>query len=177
MDLSNKSIAILIEQQYQEMEVWYPKFRFWEEGAEVSLIGPKKGDIYLSKVGYPAEADEGASEVKGSDFDALIIPGGFAPDFMRRDDHMIRLVREAYDAGKILAAICHGGWMLCSVPETIKGKKATSFMAIRHDMENAGARYVDQEVVVDGNIITSRKPDDLPAFCQAIMARLVEGAE
>ena len=169
MAMADKSIGILVEQQYQEMELWYPKFRFWEEGAEVSLIGPKKGATYLSKVGYPAEADEGASEVKGGDFDALIIPGGFAPDFMRRNDDMIRLVREAYEAGNIVAAICHGGWMLCSLPETIQGKKVTSFFAIRQDMINAGAEWVDQEVVVDGNIITSRKPDDLPAFMQACL--------
>lgn len=174
MDISNKSIAILIEQQYQEMEVWYPKFRFWEEGAEVSLIGPEKGVTYLSKVGYPAEADEAAKDVHGEDFDAVIIPGGFAPDFMRRNEDMIRIVREAYKARKIVAAICHGGWMLCSYPESIKGRKVTSFMAIRHDITNAGAEYVDQEVVVDGNVITSRKPDDLPAFCRAIMAQLVE---
>ena len=174
MDISQKSIAILVEQQYQEMELWYPKFRFWEEGAEVSLIGPEKGQTYLSKVGYPAEADEAASEVKGGDFDALVIPGGFAPDFMRRNDHMIRLVREAFEADKVIAAICHGVWMLCSVPETIKGRKATCFMAIRHDVMNAGAEYVDQEVVTDGPIITSRKPDDLPAFCRAIMGKLAE---
>ena len=176
MDISNKSIAILVDQQYQEMEVWYPKFRFWEEGAEVSLIGPEKGGVYLSKVGYPAEADEAVTEVKGSDFDALVIPGGFAPDFMRRSEDMIRLVREAHEAGKVIAAICHGVWMLCSVPETIKGRKTTCFMSIRHDVMNAGAEYLDQEVVVDGNIITSRKPDDLPAFCRAIMGKLSEGA-
>jgi protease I len=177
MDISQKSIAILIEEQYQEMEVWYPKFRFWEEGAEVSLVGPDKGKAYLSKIGYPAEADEAAAEVKGGDFDALVIPGGFAPDFMRRNDDMIRLVKEAYDAGKIIAAICHGVWMLCSVPETIKGRKATCFMAIRHDVINAGAEYVDLEVVVDGPVVTSRKPDDLPAFCRAIMGKLSETGE
>ena len=174
MDLNNKSIAILLEQQYQEMEVWYPKFRFWEEGAEVSLVAPEKGKLYLSKVGYPAEADESAANFKGTDFDALIIPGGFAPDFMRRNDDMIRLVREAYEGGKIVAAICHGPWMLCSVPESIRGRKVTCFMAIRHDVTNAGAEYVDEEVVVDGPIVTSRKPDDLPAFCRAIMGKLVE---
>ena len=105
MDISNKSIAILVDQQYQEMEVWYPKFRFWEEGAEVSLIGPEKAGVYLSKVGYPAEADEAASEVKGSDFDALVIPGGFAPDFMRRNDDMIRLVREVAARAGTIAVI------------------------------------------------------------------------
>ncbi|MFH2000347.1 MAG: type 1 glutamine amidotransferase domain-containing protein [Planctomycetota bacterium] len=174
MDISNKSIAILIEQQYQEMEVWYPKFRFWEEGAEVSLIGPIKGQTYLSKVGYPAEADEAAKDVHGEDFDAVIIPGGFAPDFMRRDEDMIRLVREAYKSRKVIAAICHGGWMLCSYPESIKGRKVTGFMSIRQDMINAGAEYVDQEVVTDGTIITSRRPDDLPAFCRAIMSKLID---
>ena len=174
MDISNKSIGILIEQQYQEMEVWYPKFRFWEEGCEVSLIGPEKCKQYLSKVGYPAESDEAAKDLKGGDFDVLIIPGGFAPDFMRRDEHMLRLVKEAYEGGNIVAANCHGVWMLCSIPETIKGREVTCFMAIRHDVMNAGAKYVDQEVAVDGPIVTSRKPDDLPAFCRAIMGKLVD---
>jgi protease I len=174
MDISSASIAILVEQQYQEMEVWYPKFRFWEEGCEVSLIGPEKGAIYLSKVGYPAEADEAASEVKGDDFDVLIIPGGFAPDFMRRDENMLRLVREAYEGGKTIAAICHGLWMLCSIPETLKDRRVTCFSSIQHDVINAGAMYVDQEVVADGPIISSRKPDDLPAFCRAIMAAIAE---
>jgi len=104
-------------------------------------------------------------------FDAVIIPGGFAPDFMRRDPAMVNLVREVYQRGGIVASICYGGWMLVSAG-IVKGKKVTSFFAIKDDLINAGAEYVDQEVAVDGNLVTSRMPDDLPAFCRAILKKL-----
>jgi len=171
MPLTNKRIAILIDEQYQELEVWYPYYRLLEEGVKVSLIAAQAGRTYHSKLGYPCTSHMEAADVKAGDFDAVVIPGGWAPDYMRRDETMIRFIREAADSGIILAAICHGGWMLCST-NALKGKKATSFMAIRHDMENAGAQWVDEQVVVDGNIITARKPDDLPAFCKAIIDAL-----
>ena len=171
MSLSGKRIAIMIDQQYQELEVWYPYYRLIEEGAEVVLVGPQAGQTYESKLGYPCVSDVGAGQVAGDSFDALVIPGGWAPDFMRRDESMIDFARQCSQAGIIIAAICHGGWMLCSI-DALRGKRATSFMAIRHDMQNAGADWVDEECVVDGNIITARKPDDLPAFCKAIIAAL-----
>ena len=105
------------------------------------------------------------------DFDAVVIPGGYAPDMMRRHPEMIRLVADAFHAGKALAAICHGGWMPASA-DVLKGKKATSFFAIKDDMVHAGADFVDAETVVDGNLITARKPDDLPAFMKAVMAKM-----
>ena len=126
---------------------------------------------YPSTLGYPCPADAAAADVSAADFDALVIPGGWAPDFMRRSEAMIGFVQDAAKAGKVLAAICHGGWMLCST-DALAGKKATSFMAIKHDMINAGCEWVDAECVVDGNIITARKPDDLPAFCAAIIEML-----
>jgi protease I len=110
--------------------------------------------------------------VTAAEFDAVVIPGGFAPDFMRRYPAMVSLVREAYLAGKVVAAICHGGWMLASA-KILQGKTVTSFFAIRDDLEHAGATFVDVEVAVDKNLITSRQPEDLPAFCRAIMAALM----
>ena len=168
MSLSDKRIAILVDQQYQELEVWYPYYRFIEAGATVFRVGPEAHRTYPSKLGYPCEADLTAADTRGDDFDAIVIPGGWAPDFMRRDVTMIRFCQQAVDAGKVIGAICHGGWMLCSTG-ALKGKRATCFMAIKDDLVNAGAEYVDQDVVVDGTLITSRKPDDLPAFCQAIL--------
>ena len=168
MDISNKRAAILVEQQYQEMEVWYPAFRLREAGCKVTFIGPEAGQTYPSKLGYPAKSDKAARDVSPDDFDALVIPGGFAPDFLRRQEGVIKLVRHFAEQGKPIAAICHGPWVLCSTT-ALRGKIATCFFAIKDDVINAGAKYVDEEVVRDGNLITSRKPDDLPAFMQAII--------
>jgi protease I len=170
-ELKGKRAAILVEQQYQEMEVWYPLYRLKESGCQVTLVGPEAGKTYPSKLGYPAKSDKGAEDVRADDFDVVVIPGGFAPDFIRRTPAMIKLVAEMAEKGKLLAAICHGPWVLCST-KALKGKKATCFFAIKDDVINAGANYVDDEVVRDGNLITSRKPDDLPAFMKAIFAAL-----
>jgi deglycase len=171
MKLEGKRVAIMVDQAYQEMEVWYPYYRLCEEGAKVLRVGPRAGAVYASKLGYPCPADVSAADVRGGDFDAVIVPGGWAPDFMRRDETMIHFIRQCADGEIILGAICHGGWMLCCTG-ALRGKRATSFMAIKHDMVNAGAKWVDQECVVDGNLITARKPDDLPAFCRAIIDAL-----
>jgi protease I len=173
MELKGKRVAVLVEQQYQEMEVWYPVYRLREAGCQVTLVGPKAGETYPSKLGYPAKADKSINDVSVNDFDCIVIPGGFAPDFIRRSEAMIKLVSTAAEQGKIIAAICHGPWVLCST-QALKGKKATCFFAIKDDVSNAGATYVDQEVVRDGNIITSRKPDDLPAFLTTILQAVKE---
>lgn len=170
MRLKGKKVAILAENLYQEMELWVPYYRLKEEGAEVKVIGTG-AKSYTSKYGYPVNADLSADEVKAADFEAVIIPGGYAPDHMRRSPAMVKLVKEAFEQGKVVAAICHAGWMLISAG-ILKGKTATGFFAIKDDLINAGATYVDQEVVVDGNLITSRKPDDLPAFCREIVKAL-----
>src|SRR5215207_8651169 len=168
MDLKQARVAVLVEQQYQEMEVWYPVYRLREAGCKVTLVGPEAGATYPSKLGYPAKSDKAAKDVSADDFDALVIPGGFAPDFLRRHESVIKLVKQIAEQGKPVAAICHGPWVLCSTP-ALKGKKATCFFAIKDDVINAGANYMDAEVVRDGNLITSRKPDDLPAFLTAIL--------
>lgn len=173
MKLNGVRVAVLVEQQYQEMELWYPVYRLREAGCTVTLVGPEAGNNYPSKLGYPAKADKGIKEVKVTDFDAVIIPGGFAPDFMRRSEAMVALVRTAVEQGKVVAAICHGPWMLCSAG-ILRGRKATCFFAIKDDVIHAGAHYTDAEVVRDGQIITSRKPDDLPVFVMSILQALQE---
>lgn len=173
MDLKGKRIAVLIEQQYQEMEVWYPVYRLREAGCQVTLVGPKSGETYPSKLGYPAKSDKSIHDVSPNDFDGVVIPGGFAPDFLRRTEAIIKFVSNMAEQGKVVAAICHGPWVLCST-QALKGRKATCFFAIKDDVINAGATYVDQEVVRDGNLITSRKPDDLPAFLTSIMTAVKE---
>lgn len=171
MSLEGKRVAVLVENLYQELEAWYPILRLREAGAEVRVIGTGSAKTYTSKLGYPVEADASAEEVKAADFDAIVIPGGYAPDIMRRYPAMVNLVREAYQQGKVIAAICHAGWLPASAG-ILKGRKMTSVSAIKDDMINAGAEWVDAEVVRDGNLITSRKPDDLPAFCREIIKAL-----
>ena len=173
MKLQGKRIAILAENMYQEMELWVPYYRLREEGADVKVVGAGGAVSYTSKHGYPVAVDVQADQVKAVEFDAVVVPGGYAPDMMRRHAAMVGLVREAVEQGKIVAAICHAGWMLVSAG-VLKGRKATSFFSIKDDLVAAGATWLDQEVVVDGNLITSRKPDDLPAFCRAIVAALAK---
>ena len=171
MWLKEKRVAILAEDLYQDLELWYPLLRLREAGAQVTVVGSGRAREHTGKFGYPVVVDKSAQEVNAGQFDAVIIPGGYAPDHMRRYPAMVAVVREAAQQGKVVAAICHGGWMLASA-EVIQGKTVTSFFAIKDDLVHAGARFVDVEVAVDGNIITSRKPEDLPAFCRAIIAAL-----
>lgn len=166
-----KKVAILVEDMYQVLEVWYPYFRLREEGIETVLVGTGSKKEYKSKEGYPVAEEASIDKVKIQDFDAVVIPGGFAPDILRRYPKVNNFVKELFNAGKVVASICHGGWVLVSAG-ILKGKKATSFSAIKDDMVNAGAIFLDQEVVVDGNLITSRNPYDLPAFCREIIKKL-----
>jgi protease I len=173
MKLAGKRIAILAENMYQEMELWVPYYRLREEGAEVKVVGAGGAKSYTSKHGYPVTVDVQAEQVKAVEFDAVIVPGGYAPDMMRRHAAMVSLVRDAAQQGKVVAAICHAGWMLVSAG-ILKGRRATSFFSIKDDLVAAGANWVDEEVVVDGTLITSRRPDDLPAFCRAIVGALAK---
>jgi len=175
MDRQVKRIAILVADLYQEMEVWYPLLRFREDGIETVAVGVEAGKTYTSKKGYPVVADVAITAINAPDFDAVVIPGGWAPDTLRQDKRMVKFVRDMDRAGKTVAAICHAGWVLCSA-DILRGRRATCFRAIKDDLVHAGARYVDEEVVVDGNLITSRVPADLPAFCREISKALTAGA-
>lgn len=171
MSLTGKRVAVLLEQQYHELELWYPVYRLKEAGVVVTLVAPEAGKTYPSKLGYPAKSDAAAGDVNAAQFDGLIIPGGFGPDYIRRSEAMLQLTRDLAAANKPIAAICHGPWVLCSTT-ALKGRTVTCFSSIKDDVVNAGATYVDQEVVTDGNIVTSRKPDDLPAFTAAFLKLL-----
>ena len=173
MELSGKKIAIFVDTAYQEMELWYPYYRLQEAGASCILVGAEAGKTYTSKLGYPATAQLSYDDVKANDFDGVIVPGGYAPDHIRRHVRANQFVKEMNAQGKLVASICHGPWVLCSAG-ILKGRRATCFFAIKDDVVNAGARYEDAEVVLDNNLVTSRKPDDLPAFCRAALQVLTE---
>jgi protease I len=166
-----KQVAILVEEQYQVLEVWYPLLRLKEEGIKTVVVGSGTKETYPSKEGYPVKADISADKANPKDFAGVIIPGGWAPDFMRRYPAMVDFVKNVYAQKGVVASICHGGWMLVSAG-ICKGHKATCFFAIKDDMIAAGADYTDAEVVVDRNLITSRKPEDLPRFMQEVIKQL-----
>ena len=166
--LENKKVAILIEDMFNVFEFWYPYYRLKEAGAEVVVVGSGRTDVFTGKPATECRADASATDVSAADFDGLVIPGGYAPDMMRRHADMVGLVKDMHQDNKLVAAICHAGWMLASA-DILQGKTVTSFYAIKDDLVHAGANWVDQEVVIDGNLVTSRTPDDLPAFMQAII--------
>lgn len=163
-----KKAVVLIASDYQDLEVWYPLLRLKEAGWSVLSAGTEKKKDYKGKAGYPISVDVSVEELKAADFDCVIIPGGWAPDYIRRNSAALNLIREMNSAGKIIASICHGPWVLCSA-NVLKGRKVTSFSAIKDDVVNAGATWEDAEVIVDRNMVTARKPEDLPAFCRAIL--------
>lgn len=166
-----KRVAVLVEDHYEDMELHYPYLRLKEEGFQVDLIGSEKGMEYKSKHGYPMKSDYSSQQINAGDYDAVVIPGGYSPDMMRRCKATVDFVREMNAQGKLIAAICHGPWMLASACK-LNGKTVTSFFSIKDDLINAGATYVDREVVVSENLITSRSPQDLPAFMKAIIKAL-----
>ncbi len=163
-----KKILLLIENEYRDEEAIYPYYRFKEAGYEVKVVGPEKGKEYRGKYGTSLKSELSASEVDPDDAIAVIIPGGNAPDKMRIKKDMVDLVKKIHLQKKIIGAICHGGWMLVEA-DIIKGKRVSGYISIATDLRNAGAEYLDKEVIVDGNIVTSRNPDDLPAFCRSIL--------
>lgn len=165
-----KRVAVLIEDSYQVLEVWYPYLRLREEGIETVLVGTGKRE-YKSKEGYPALEELSIKKAKADDFNGVIIPGGYAPDILRRYEEVNNFVRDIFNQGKLVAAICHAGWVLISAG-ILKGRKVTGFSAIKDDLINAGAEFIDKEVVVDDNLVTSRNPYDLPAFCRGILKKL-----
>jgi protease I len=171
--LRGARILVLAESQYQELELWYPVLRFREAGADVAVGSPAAGALYASKIGYPVRSDVSTEAIDPADVDALIIPGGFAPEGMRRSAPLLDLVRKCHESGTVVAAICHAGWVLVSAG-IARGRRLTCVPIIRDDMISAGADYTDAAVVRDGNLITSRLPNDLPQFCAAVSAALRE---
>jgi protease I len=175
MSLQGKRVLFFAGPLYEDLELWYPKIRLEEEGATtvVAGIGEK---TYQGKRGYPVTVDTQIDEITSSGFDGLVIPGGFAPDQLRRFKRVLEITREIYQSGKPLAFICHAGWVPISA-KILKGKRATSVRAIKDDMENAGVIWEDSAVVVDANLISSRTPADLPQFCRALIQALERGPQ
>ena len=170
MSSKRRKIAILVENDYQELELHYPRLRLIEAGFEVRVLGAGE-DVYHSGKGYAVKADADVANVDADDFDAVVIPGGMAPDKMRQHKAMVEFVRRLSGQQKPVAWICHAGWMAVSA-DIIRSRRVTSFASIRDDMVNAGGEWMDEEVVVDGHLISSRVPDDLPAFCRALLEQL-----
>lgn len=173
MTLEGKRILLFAGPMFEDMELLYPLYRLREEGAEV-VVGGLGESSYEGKKGHPVECDVDVEDVSTEDFDAVVIPGGYLPDHLRRSDKVLQLTREAHEAGKPVAAICHAAWVPISAG-IAGGKRMTSYWSVRDDVVNAGAEWVDEEVVVDGSLITSRYPADLPAFCRAVIDQLRSG--
>ena len=173
MSLEGKTILFFAGPLYEDLELWYPKIRLEEEGAATVVAGTGE-KTYQGKRGYPLTVDTSVDQLDAKDFDGLVIPGGYAPDIMRRSPKLLQLTREIYQAGKPVAFICHAGWVPISAG-IVKGKRGTSVAAIKDDLVNAGMLWEDSPVVVDGNLISSRTPADLPEFMRALIRCLQTG--
>ena len=169
--LSGRRVLMFVGDTYEDLELWYPKLRLTEAGAKVVVAGQKAGREYAGKNGYPCVSDEAIARMRVADFDGLVIPGGFMPDKLRRDIDVLQLVRDFADANKLVAAICHGGWIAISAG-VYRGVRVTGSLGIKDDLVNAGAIWEDAPVVIDGRFVSSRKPDDLPDFCRGILTVL-----
>jgi protease I len=174
--LAGQRVLILVDDIYEDLELWYPKLRLAEAGAHVTVAGPEMERVYKGKQSYPCKADAAIRDMEAADFQGLVVPGGFMPDKLRRDSGVLQLVRDFAESGKLVAAICHGGWIPISA-RVYKGVRVTGSPGIKDDLVNAGALWEDAPVVVDRHFISSRKPDDLPDFCRAIIAFLVASAK
>ena len=166
--LSAQRILIFAGDDYEDLELWYPKLRLLEAGIHVVVAGQEDGRRYSGKHGYPCVADAAISQMESADFQGVICPGGWMPDKLRRDPKVLQLVREFAAAGKLVAAICHGGWIPISAG-VYGGVKVTGSPGIKDDLVNAGAAWDDASVVVDRHFVSSRKPDDLPDFCRGML--------
>ncbi|MFC2159338.1 type 1 glutamine amidotransferase domain-containing protein [Actinomycetota bacterium] len=166
-------VIILAEDGFRDEEIIYPYYRFIEAGFKVKIVGPEANKEYKGKFGLSIKSNTTPDRVSLDEMAALIIPGGFAPDKMRLNKDMVDLVKKAFDSCKVIASICHGGWMLVEA-DICRGKDVTGYIAIATDLKNAGGNYIDNEVVVDGNLVTSRIPADLPAFCRSTLELIKE---
>ncbi len=168
--MEKKRVLVLAEDNYEELELWYPRIRFTEAGADVLVAGLGK-QVYKGKNGYPVEVNGNIREYNPANFDAIIIPGGWAPDHLRKSKQVLEFVKSMNESGKVVASICHGAWVPVSAG-IVRGRRMTCADAIRDDVTNAGAEYCNEPVVRDGNLITSRNPNDLPYFCREIISAL-----
>ena len=166
--LDGQRFLMFVDEIYEDLELWYPKLRLIEAGAVVTVAGPAAGKTYAGKHGYPCRADAALDDMRASDFTGLVIPGGFMPDKLRRDPQVLQLVRDFASAGKLVAAICHGGWIAISAG-VYRGVRVTGSPGIKDDLMNAGALWEDSSVVIDRNFVSSRRPDDLPEFCRGML--------
>lgn len=173
MTLQGKVVICLLDDEFEDLELWYPVYRVREEGAVVLFAGPEKGRTHIGKYGVPAKADMSFDEINSTEIDGLLVPGGWAPDKLRRYPKVLEVVKELDTARKPIGQICHAGWVLISA-KILTGRKVTSTPGIRDDMENAGATWIDEAVVVDGNLISSRRPPDLPPYAKAFVDALRE---
>ena len=172
MRLKGKTIGILVGPGYEDLEFWVPYMRMKEEGAEVKVIAAKGGEIYISKSGgLTAESQVAANQITAGQLEALLVPGGWAPDKLRRDPNILRLVREMNGQGKILGFICHAGWIAASAG-ICKGIRATGSTGIKDDMENAGATSVDEPAFREGNLVCGRVVEDIPDYCRELIKAL-----
>lgn len=168
METIKKKVAVLVEDLYQDLEAYYPVFRLREAGATVVVVGTGNKSVYESKRGLRITADADIHKIDFKTFDGVVVPGGFAPDILRCHQAVLDFVHTLFNQGRLVASICHGPWVLCSA-DVLSGKTCTSYISIKDDVINAGANWVDRPVCVDGNLITSRLPDDLPDFLAAII--------
>jgi protease I len=166
--LANRRILMFVGDMYEDLELWYPKLRLIEAGATVIVAGEKAETEYAGKNGYPCVSDAAIARMRAGDFDGLVVPGGFMPDKLRRDEDVLQLVREFDAAKKLIAAICHGGWIPISAG-VYRGVRVTGSRGIKDDLVNAGGVWEDAPVVIDRHFVSSRKPDDLPDFCRGIL--------
>ncbi len=165
--LDGKHFLIFVGDVYEDLELWYPKLRLLEAGAGVTVAGPKGESVYTGKNGYPCRSDAAIEIMEAADFQGVVVPGGFMPDKLRRDAKVLQLVRDFAETGKLVAAICHGGWIPISA-DVYKGVRVTGSPGIKDDLINAGAKWENASVVVDRHFVSSRSPDDLPDFMQGI---------
>jgi len=168
MILKDKKVIALVDNEFEDLELWYPVLRLQEEGATVHLVGPEGNKMYIGKYGVPATSQFAYGEIDANIYDAILVPGGWAPDKIRRYPEVIELIKKMNDSNKVIGQICHAGWVLISA-KILQGKRVTSTPGIKDDMENAGAIWLDVPVVVDGNLVSSRRPPDLPDYMRAFI--------
>ncbi|KON91757.1 glutamine amidotransferase [Rossellomorea marisflavi] len=171
MSLTGKQVLQLVSDDFEDLELWYPVLRLREEGAVVHIAGEEKNKTYTGKYGVPITSDHSFHEVDADEYDAILVPGGWSPDKLRRYDSILSLIKEMDQSKKPIGQICHAGWVLISA-KILEGVNVTSTPGIKDDMENAGAKWFDEPVVVDGHIISSRRPPDLPDYMREFIGVL-----